>query len=103
MRPLLKLRDEILQTPHLNTPWKRGTCDECSVFYIIDDLLLHLFVFRGTSNPTASLPQLEESTTILSSSPDEEVQSLAGNLDGSLRLLLAVLKDEEVGAKKAVN
>ena len=103
LQPLLKLRDEMLKTPHLNTPWKRGTCTECSIFYIFDDLLLHLFVFRGTSNPTASFPQLEESITLLPLSPDEEIQSLAGNLDGSLRLLLAVLKDEEVGAKKAVN
>jgi hypothetical protein len=87
----------MLNTPHLNTPWKRGTCAECSIFYIIDDLLLHLFVCRGTSDPMASLPPLVGSITVLSSSPGEDVQSIAGNLEGCLSLLLAILRDEEVG------
>ena len=97
MQPLFKLRDETLKTSHLNTPWKRGTCADCSIFYIVDDLLLHLFVFRGTSNPIASLPQLEESIAVLSSSPNEEVPTLAGDLEHHLSLLLTVLRDEEVG------
>jgi hypothetical protein len=102
LQPLLKLRDEMLKTRHLNTPWKRGTCAECSIFYIIDDLLLHLFVLRGMSNPMTSLPRLEEPITFSSSSISEEVQDLAGNLEGCLSLLLAILRDEEVGEMNAV-
>ena len=93
----------MLQTPHLNTPWKRGTCSECGIFYIIDDVLLHFFVFRGTSDPIASLPQLDSSLAVLSSSPGAEVESVVGDLDGCLSLLLKILRDVEVGDMKAAN
>jgi hypothetical protein len=102
LQPLLKLRDEMLKTPRLNTPWKRGTCAECSVFYFIDNLLLHLFVLRGTSDLIDPLPRREEPVVVLSSSPNEEVQSLAGNLEDCLSLLLAIL-NEEVGDITAVD
>jgi hypothetical protein len=51
LRPLLIVREETLKLTKLsnsNSPWKRGSCDGCSLFYIIDAFILHLLLFRGT-------------------------------------------------------
>jgi hypothetical protein len=51
LRPILTLREEMFNLPTLsksNSQWKRGFCDDCSVFHTIDNLLLHLSLLRGS-------------------------------------------------------
>ena len=85
MQPLLRLQEEMLASV---SPWKWGFCDDCSIFYIIDDLLLHLMFFRGASRPIPLALPTPQST--------EGVAGMQGNqlkdLDDCLAALLAELR-----------
>jgi hypothetical protein len=93
LQPLLRLQEEMLALPILRSPWKRGLCDDCSIFNVIDDLLLHLVFFRGASChiPPQTLPFPHSSDSAF-----HPVAGMQGNsptdLDGCLAELLAELK-----------
>ena len=64
LRPLLTIRDEMLKLtkpPNSNFPWKRGVCDGCSTFYIIDDFILHLLFLRGNFCAKSPSSQYQDS------------------------------------------
>ncbi|KAM6492937.1 hypothetical protein JOM56_011071, partial [Amanita muscaria] len=92
LQPLLVIQEKMLQLPNMSVPWKPRACDECWTFYIIDDLLLHLACFRGTT-------QLQEPkyVGIRSLTAMEEKQSIPQfDLDACLSSLLAELRSVEV-------
>ncbi|KAM6503522.1 hypothetical protein JOM56_000465 [Amanita muscaria] len=47
LQPLLIIQEKLLQLPDMSVPWKPRACDECWTFFMIDDLALHLALFRG--------------------------------------------------------
>ena len=81
LRPVLMLRDEMFKLSTLstsNSPWKRGFCDGCSVFYAIDNLLLHLSFFRGNAHATAQLSQYQHPLWYSRSIGDPETELIDG-------------------------
>ena len=83
----------MVASPSSGSPWKRGFCDDCSIFYVIDDLLLHLVFFRGASRPVPpeALPTPQTSDSAFC--PVAVVQGDSPkDLDGCLLALLAELR-----------
>ncbi|KIL57339.1 hypothetical protein M378DRAFT_395865 [Amanita muscaria Koide BX008] len=76
----------------MSVPWKPRACEECWTFYMIDDLLLHFILLRGTAQPQElKYVGLRPLTAI------EERQGIPQlDLDACLSLLLANLRDVEV-------
>ena len=97
LKPLLRLQEEMLASPRSGSPWKRGFCDHCRIFYIIHDLLLHLMFFRGASCPMLpkALPPLQSSDSEFGLVTAAEGNSQA-DLDDCLTALLAELKSWKV-------
>ena len=97
LQPLLRLQEDMLASPTSGSPWKRGFCDDCSIFYIIDDLLLHLMFFRRASRPIPpkALPPLQPSDSKFGLVAAAEGNSQE-DLDDCLTALLAELRSWKV-------
>ena len=70
------IREEMLKLTKVSnssSPWKRGFCDDCSIFYTLDDLLLHLSFFRGNSLAESLSSQYQYSLWYLRSLGDTVV------------------------------
>ncbi|KIL54588.1 hypothetical protein M378DRAFT_174158 [Amanita muscaria Koide BX008] len=91
LRPLLIIQERLLQLPNMSVPWKPRACEECWTFYMIDDLLLHLTMLRGTAQShEPKYVGLRPLTAI------EERKSIPQlDLDACLSLLLANLRGVE--------
>ncbi|KAM6492922.1 hypothetical protein JOM56_011056 [Amanita muscaria] len=91
LQPLLVIQDKLLRLPNMSIPWKPRACEECWTFYIIDDLLLHLSCFRGTTR--LQEPKHVGIRPLTAMEEKQDIPQL--DLDTCLSLLLAELRSVE--------
>jgi hypothetical protein len=107
----LSLKENLLKFPDFSSSWKRGRCKECSIFYIVDDILLHLAFLRGSSLVPSStdLETRVESNNVVQSTlgSDRQYQDInvfdkqdirTEGLDESFSSLLCNLRNMQPGS-----